>query len=105
MSVFPLRFSNPETHERLRFIAEQIGTSMNHLVEEMIEREISLLSAGLESELEQTLARLRSYDRSRVERSLDEWAESEGQPDPIITHVLESREDPYGIAEAFGRGV
>ena len=105
MSAFPLRFRNRETHERLRFIAEQLGTSMNQLVEEMIEREISLLSAGLESELEETLARLRSFDQARIDRSLDEWAEAEGQPDPIVTHVLERREDPYRIAEAFGRGV
>ena len=103
MSSFPLRFSNPATRERLRVVAEQLGTSMNHLAEEMIERELAALSLGLESELEATIERLRGLRRADIERSLVEWAEAEGQADPIAARMRSDQEDPFGIAAAFGR--
>ena len=87
MATFPLRFSNPETREHLRLVADELGTSMNRLAEEMIERELAMLSLGLEVELETTLVRLRRFSRPDVERSLAEWAATEGQPDPIAARA------------------
>lgn len=103
MSNFPIRFSNPATHDRLRAVADQLGTSMNHLAEEMIERELAALSLALESELEDTLRRLRGLRRVDIEQSLVEWAEAEGQADPISARMSVGQEDPFGIAAAFGR--
>lgn len=103
MSTFPLRFANPATHERLRLVAEQLGTSMNRLAEEMIERELAAISLGLEEELEGTLRRLRQLRASDIEASLAAWAEAEGQADPITARMVVRDEDPYEIAAAFGR--
>ena len=103
MSNFPVRFSNPSTHDRLRAVAEQLGTSMNHLVEDMIERELAALSLALESELEDTLRRLQQLRRADIEQSLVDWAEAEGQTDPIRARMKVGQDDPFGVAAAFGR--
>ena len=103
MGSFPLRFSNESTRERLRAVAGQLGTSMNQLAEEMIDRELAALSLGLESELEDTIRRLRELRRADIDRSLVDWAESEGQPDPISARMRVVLEDPFGITAAFGR--
>jgi hypothetical protein len=84
-------------------VAEQLGTSMNHLAEEMIERELAALSLGLESELEATIERLRGLRRADIEQSLVDWAAAEGQADPIAAKMRPDHEDPFGIAAAFRR--
>lgn len=103
MSTFPLRFANPDTRERLRLVADQLGTSMNRLAEEMIERELAAISLGLEAELEDTLRRLQELRQSDIEASLTAWAEAEGQADPISARMVVREEDPFEIAAAFGR--
>lgn len=104
MSTFPLRFSNPDTHERLRLVADELGTSMNRLVEEMVERELGAIALGLEAELEGTLQRLRDLRPADIEASLAAWAEAEGQADPISARmVVVGDEDPFGVAAAFRR--
>lgn len=103
MSTFPLRFSDPRTREQLRLVAKHLDISMNRLVEEMVQRELSVISAGIESELEDTLRRLQNLRRADIERSLDEWGASEGQPDPIVARMHIADEDPFGIAAAFAR--
>jgi hypothetical protein len=103
MPTFPLRFSNEETHERLRLIADELGTSMNRLAEDMIERELAALSLGIEAELSETVRRLRRLRRADIEASLTAWAEAEGQADPISARMAVEDEDPFEIAAAFGR--
>lgn len=103
MSTFPLRFAKPETRERLRLVAEELGTSMNRLADEMIERELAALSLGLEAELEETLRRLRALRPADIEASLTAWAEAEGQADPISARMAITNEDPFGVVAAFGR--
>ena len=103
MSGFPLRFTNPNTREQLRIVAEQLGTSMNRLAEGMIERELAAISLALEDELEDTLRRLRELRPSDIEASLVAWAEAEGQADPISAQMVVHHDDPYEIAAAFGR--
>jgi len=103
MSGLALRFSNPETHTRLRLVADELGTSMNRLVEDMIERELDALSMSLEAELQETIERLRKLRHVDIERSVQQWAAAEGQADPIVARANVEEEDPFGIAAAFGR--
>jgi len=100
-TTFPLRFSNPSTREHLRLLAEQLNMSMNRLAEDMIERELAAISLGIESELEETLRRLRAQD---IERSVEAWAAAEGQRDPIVARMAAPVEDEFGVARAFGAG-
>ena len=101
-TTFPLRLRNPETREHLRLLANQLGTSMNRLAEDMIERELAVMSLGLAGELEETLRRLRGFTRADIERSLDAWALAEAQPDPISARMVAPAEDEFGVARAFG---
>lgn len=103
MSNFPVRFSNPETREHLRVVAEELGISMNRLAEEAIERELAALSLALESEMTAAIERLRSLRSRDIEASLDAWAAAEGQADPIAASMRLATDDPLGIAAAFGR--
>ena len=103
-TTFPLRFSRPSTREHLRLLAEQMNTSMNRLAEDMIEREIAAISLGLETELEETLRRLRDMSAQDIERSVDAWAAAEAQRDPIVARMATVGEDEFGVARAFGAG-
>ena len=104
VSTFPLRFANPATRERLRLVSEQLGTSMNRLAEDMIERELAAISLGLEDELEETLRRLRALGAVEIKTSLEAWAAAEGQADPITARRVVPADDPFEIAAAFRRG-
>lgn len=103
-TTFPLRFRNPSTREHLRLLAVQLNTSMNRLAEAMIERELAAISLGLESELEETLRRLRDLSAQDIERSVEAWAAAEGQRDPIVARMAAPAEDKFGVAHAFGAG-
>lgn len=103
-TTFPLRFRNPATREHLRLLAEQLNTSMNRLAEDMIERELAAMSLGLASEIEETLRRLRSLTRADIERSIDAWASTEAQQDPISARMVATDKDEFGVAAAFGVG-
>lgn len=100
-SSFPLRFANERTRERLRVMAQQLNTSMNQLAEEMIERELEVLSLGLEQNLAQTLELLRSYGGEDRGAAWARFAEAEGNEDPIRTRRIAPERDPYRIADAF----
>lgn len=100
-TTFPLRFSDPSTREHLRVLAEQLGMSMNRLAEDMIERELAAISLGLESELEETLQRLRDLSAQDIDRSVEAWAAAEGQHDPIVARMATPDEDVFGVARAF----
>lgn len=98
---FTLRFSDEATPEALRIVAEARGTSMNALIEEMVERELPLEVGAIEAELSETLAALRRY-RGSAERSWAQFAAAEGQvEDPIRAERLVSEPDPYGVNAAF----
>ena len=101
-TTFPLRFSNPSTRAHLRLLAEQLDMSMNRLAEDMIERELAAISLGLESEIEETLRRLRSLSAQDIERSVEAWAAAEGQRDPIVARMAAPVDDEFGVARAFG---
>lgn len=101
-TVFPLRFESERTREMLRLVAEQRGTSMNQLAEEMIERELEVLALGLEVSLTRTMELLASYRGEGRTEAWDAFAEGEGQPDPVRTTRKHPDADRFGIAQAFG---
>ena len=98
--TFPLRFRYEQTRQLLRFVAEQRGTSMNQLADELIERELEVLVLGLESNLSRTMELVREYRGERRE-SWSRFAQAEALDDPIQTRRLDADEDPYGVAGAF----
>lgn len=100
--VFPLRFENERTRDMLRLVAEQRGTSMNQLAEEMIERELEVLALGLEVGLTRTMELLASYRGEGRAEAWDAFAEGEGLPDPVRTKRTHQETDRFGIAQAFG---
>ena len=100
--VFPLRFESEQTRELLRLVAEQRGTSMNRLAEEMIGRELEVLALGLEVNLTRTMELLASYRGESRAEAWDAFAEAEGLPDPVRTTRTHADADRFGIAQAFG---
>lgn len=98
---FTLRFSDEATPEALRVVARARGTSMNALIEEMVERELPLEVSAIEAELSETLAALRRY-RGSAKRAWAEFAAAEVHvEDPIKAERLASEPDPYGVNAAF----
>ena len=100
-TTFPLRFENERTRELLRLVADRMGTSMNRLAEEMIERELEVLALGLETNLSRTVELLREY---RGEGRAEAWAafaDAEALPEPVPTRRILPDNDPYGVARAF----
>ena len=99
--TFPLRFRYEQTRQLLRFVAEQRGTSMNQLAEELIERELETLALGLESKLSRTMEVVREYRGERRQESWSRFAQGEALDDPIQTRRLDVDEDPYAVTQAF----
>jgi len=99
--TFPLRFRYEQTRQLLRFVAEQRGTSMNQLADELIERELEVLVLGLESNLSRTMELVREYRGERRRELWSRFAGAEALDDPIQTRQLDADEDPYGVAGAF----
>lgn len=100
-TAFPLRFESERTRELLRLVAERQGTSMNHLAEEMIERELEVLALGLEVGLSRTMELLRTY---RGEGRAEAWAafaDAESLPEPLSARRVRHDADPFGVARAF----
>ncbi|MGI8750557.1 MAG: hypothetical protein ACR2J6_08430 [Thermoleophilaceae bacterium] len=102
---FTLRFQNSRTHELLGVIAAEMGVSKNQLAEQMLERELSAAALLLESDLVDTIARLRDYRRDEhLDRDIQEFAEAEAyERDPLRSRMVEDNElqDAFGVAEVF----
>lgn len=82
--AFPLRFKDPDTKEMLRIVATQLGVPMNEIAERAIRREVILLGAGIEKQLTEIVAALRSYNPERdIDAYMDDVADGEGLPDPL----------------------
>ncbi|MEO7295568.1 MAG: hypothetical protein ABIZ57_05455 [Candidatus Limnocylindria bacterium] len=100
-TTFPLCFRYEQTRQLLRFVAEQRGTSMNQLAEELIQRELETLALGLESKLSRTMELVREYRGERRQESWSRFAQAEALDDPIQTRRMAADDDPYGVAQAF----
>lgn len=102
---FTLRFQNERTHQLLGVLAGELGVSMNHLAEQMLERELGAAALLMERELVDTVALLRDYRREEnLDRDIQEIAEAEVyEDDPLRSRRVEAPEykDAFGIAEAF----
>lgn len=84
-------------------VAERRGTSMNQLAAEMIERELEVLTLGLESSLSRTVELLHSYRGEGRDDAWSAFARSEALPDPVQARRVEPDDDPFGVARAFAR--
>ncbi len=107
--VFTLRLNSASTHERLKAVAAQIGTSMNEIAVVAIERELDFLGADLEAELLATVKALREwrYTDQDLERDLDAFAEAEASlRDPMRSTMSSSTQvDELGIEKLFANPV
>lgn len=104
-SSFPVRFENERTRQLLRAVAEHQHVSMNRLADEMIERELEVMSLGIEGTLSQTIDLLRSYRGQGRSEAWDAFAEGEALSEPAPTHRgLPETDDPYGVARTFEAG-
>lgn len=100
-AAFPLRFESERTRELLRLVAERQGMSMNHLAEEMIERELEVLALGLEVSLSRTVELLRAYRGQGRAGAWARFAAAESLPEPAPARRVPSGSDPFGVARAF----
>jgi uncharacterized protein YdiU (UPF0061 family) len=102
-----VRFDDTENYRLLRLIAERLGVSMNHLVEDMIGRELRVLAEGMEMDLTETIALLRQYRARDPEQQAADFARAEVEyDDPLKSHHLATPQgDPFGVEAAFGYAV
>lgn len=102
-----VRFGDPQTLEVLRVVSGELGTSMNTLAEGLIARGLLSLREGLALELEQTLAKLRTYTAPSIEEQAARFARAEVEfEDPMrSTHRFAPMADPYGVGAAFAHPV
>ncbi len=70
---------DPRLHEKVGFFANASGTSMNRLVVDAVESYVQQLAVELDSELTDTLRRVRSYAESEEneERDLEAFVRAE----------------------------
>jgi hypothetical protein len=100
-----LQFRNAETHRELRRMAETLGVSMSELAEVAIQQELAAMEGNLERKLEDTLARLRSFQGEDPEQAAEEFARSEVTIEDPLRARRAGAEDAYGIGAAFARRV
>lgn len=74
---------------------------MNHLAEELIERELEILALGLEVSLSRTVELLRTYRGEGRAGAWAAFADAESLPEPVRARRLQPDADPFGIARAF----
>lgn len=102
---FTLRFQDSRTHELLGVVAAEMGVSKNQLAEQMLARELSAAALLLESDLVDTIALLREYDREEhLDRDIQAFAEAEAyERDPLRSRMVEGDHlrDLLGVADAF----
>ncbi len=70
---------DPGLHTKIGFFASASGTSMNRLVVDAVESYVQQLAVELDSELTDTLRRVRSYAQSEAneERDLADFVQAE----------------------------
>lgn len=105
---FTLRFHDPQTHEMLGVVADELGVSKNQLAEQMLERELRAAALSLERDLAGTLALLQAYNRHvDVEDHIHAFAEGEAYGnDPLRSRARDTAgfgRDVFGIADVFSR--
>lgn len=92
----------PKMHDRISFFADATGTSMNRLVIEAVDSYLEQLAAEAESELTNTLRRVRDYATSQdhLERDFHAFVEAEAVlPDPAEGAVVRKDADETISAE------
>ena len=85
----------PGLHEKVSFFAEKTGTSMNKLVLDALDSYLGQLSVEVESELSETLRRVRGYSASpTMEDDLTAFVDAEASlHDPAEGQVIQRDED------------
>ena len=107
MSLAPLtlHIRNEETLRNLEQAAKALGVSTDAFAEAAIERELSVVGAGLEGKLNRVLEKLKSYGAENLSRDLKEVARREVEvEDPLQARLVEST-DAYGVGALFGHPV
>lgn len=111
--AFPLRFKDERLRELVREVAEIEHVSQTDLIEEAVAHELIFRGARLADDLAEAARRIgRLTDAQRtdlIDRSIDEFVEGEGLPDPIRARALHSTteltevatEDPLGVLATF----
>lgn len=104
--AFTLRFRREGTHRALRHAADELGMSMNELVERAIEHELAVIGSELEAKLRRTVELLAGYRGDGLEADVERFAEAEvSQEDPLRSRAARSPVDPLGVGAAFGAAV
>ncbi len=89
-----VRFRNSAVRKMLRQVSELEGISQRELIEEAVSTDLTLRGARLASDLELAASRLRALSASAyrkvVDRSIEEFAEAEGLPEPIRARATHS---------------
>lgn len=89
--AFPIRFKDPSTKEMLRLVSDQLGVPMNDVAEAAIRNELILLGVGIERQLTEIVAALRSYSPAAdLDRLIEEIGAGEELGDPLRATRVES---------------
>ncbi len=116
--VFPLRFKDERLRELVREVAETEHVSQTDLIEEAVAHELIFRGARLAEDLAKAarrISRMTEAQRSElIDRSLDEFAEGEGLPEPFQARALHAHAsgqevdvvhvtipDPLGVLATF----
>ena len=117
--AFPLRLRSARVRSLLREVAAQEHISQNELIEQALERELSLRGARLAEDLAAAAARLSELSEDAhdqmIAESLDAFVAGEAEPEPFKAYALhrEGRSieagarrisDPLGVLAAFRTG-
>jgi hypothetical protein len=109
MSVFSLRLREPGLRELVREVANQEDISQNELIEQAVANEVLLRGATLVADLERAAARIAELTEAEyarvVDRSLTDFAEGEGQPEPLQAYAVDLDQLPKDVPEADSLGV
>jgi hypothetical protein len=83
-----LHFRNLETLRDLKRAADALGVTIDQLAEAAIERELTVVGAGLEGRLSRALKRLGSYGSEKIGPDIAAFARSEAEiDDPLQATV------------------
>lgn len=101
-AALTLHFRKQETLRDLERAADALGVTIGELAEAAIERELTVVGAGLEGRLTRALERLGSYGPEELDRDIAAFARSEVEiEDPLQARRVEAP-DAYGIGAIFG---
>jgi len=106
--AFTLRFRDESTHRALRQAADELGLSMNELVERAIEHELAIVGAELEEKLRRTVRLLGRYRADGAHGADDRMADARDfaraeveEDDPLRSRAAEPFDDPVGVGAVF----